>query len=268
MKVRGLTIVTRKMIVTRQFGADAWAGFYRDLSFAHPCFRSLITADTLVPLPAYLSFHDELLRRFWADDEPSHFVLGQQSARWALIDGPYKTFLDKPDLARFVRSFPELWRLYFADTASRSEVALHGDGVDFKAFDLPERHPYLEHFVVGYMKEVLELFCANPIAATKVEGRPTSYHWMIHKLPPARRARGDATLADEARASGSATLSDRETEVLLLVARGKSNKEIGGELGISSKTVQHHIAHSYRKLGVSSRVDAAMWLARRGLIGQ
>jgi DNA-binding CsgD family transcriptional regulator len=265
MKVRGITLVTRKMIVTRQFGAEAWSGLYRDVSASHPSLASLVTADTLVPLPAYLAFHDELVRRFWADDEPSHFELGRQSARWALVDGPFKTFMEKPSLGRFVQSFPELWKMYFTDTPSRSESAMEGETVDFKVFDLPKRHPYLEHFIIGYMKEVVELFCANPMIATKLRDGPGDYHWLIHALPPERAAARNGHRP--AQTEGS-PLSDRETEVLLQVARGKSNKEIGGTLGISAKTVQHHVAHSYRKLGVSGRVGAAMWLAGRGLIGK
>jgi DNA-binding CsgD family transcriptional regulator len=264
MKVRGVTILTRKMIVTRQFGAEAWSGLYRDVAAAHPCLNGLITADTLVPLPAYLAFHDELVRRFWADDEPSHFELGCQSARWALVDGPFKAFMNKPSLARFVQSFPDLWKMYFSDTPSRSESAMEGDTVDFKVFDLPARHPYLEHFIIGYMKGVVELYCANPMTATKLREGPRHYHWLIHALPPERAfapaGRGPALAAHS-------PLSDRETEVMLLVARGKSNKEIGGALGISAKTVQHHVAHGYRKLGVSGRVGAAMWLAKRGMVG-
>ena len=265
MKVRGVTILTRKMIVTRRFGADAWSGLYRDVAAAHPCLGALITADTLVPLPAYLAFHDELVRRFWSDDGPSHFELGRQSARWALVDGPFKTFMDKPSLARFVQSFPDLWRMYFSETPSRSESSMEGDTVDFKAFDLPKRHPYLEHFIIGYMQEVVELFCANPMTATKLRGGPSDYHWLIHALP------SDCASSPSAHPSApvaGSPLSDRETEVLLLVAGGKSNKEIGGALGISAKTVQHHVAHSYRKLGVSGRVGAAMWLAGRGLVGK
>lgn len=63
------------------------------------------------------------------------------------------------------------------------------------------------------------------------------------------------------------TLSDREREVLVWVARGKTNKEIGIILGISAKTVQHHVAHVYDKIGVCSRAGAAIWAMERRLIG-
>src|SRR4029077_18404685 len=138
MKVRGLTILTRKVIVTRRFGADAWLQLYRDVAAAHRCFRSLITPETLVPLQEYLAFHDELVRRFFKDDETSHFALGRESARWALVDGPCKAFLDRKDLRGFLDSFPQLCNTYFAEQTSRSGALLNGDSVEFKAFDLPQ----------------------------------------------------------------------------------------------------------------------------------
>ena len=95
MRVRGLTILTRKVIVTRRFGADAWLMLYRDVAGVHRSFRSLITPETLVPLTDYLTFHDELVRRFYKDDDTSHFALGRESARWALVDGPCKSFLSR-----------------------------------------------------------------------------------------------------------------------------------------------------------------------------
>jgi HD-GYP domain-containing protein (c-di-GMP phosphodiesterase class II) len=61
-------------------------------------------------------------------------------------------------------------------------------------------------------------------------------------------------------------LSEREVEVLRLVARGHSNKEVAQQLSISAKTVQHHIAHVYEKLGVHSRVAAALFATEHGLL--
>lgn len=62
-----------------------------------------------------------------------------------------------------------------------------------------------------------------------------------------------------------AGMSDRELEVLRLVARGKTNAEIGTLLGISARTVQNHVAHVYDKIGVYSRAGAAVWVMENGL---
>jgi HD-GYP domain-containing protein (c-di-GMP phosphodiesterase class II)/DNA-binding CsgD family transcriptional regulator len=61
-------------------------------------------------------------------------------------------------------------------------------------------------------------------------------------------------------------LSDREVEVLRLVARGKSNREIGDLLGISPRTVQNHVAHIYDKIGVYSRAGAALFVTEQALL--
>lgn len=54
-------------------------------------------------------------------------------------------------------------------------------------------------------------------------------------------------------------LTDRETEILTLVAAGRSNKEIARVLGISDATVKVHIKHVLRKLNLKSRLEAAVW---------
>ncbi len=61
-------------------------------------------------------------------------------------------------------------------------------------------------------------------------------------------------------------LTDREIEVLGLVARGLTNKEVASELGISIKTAGHHIQHIFEKLGVTTRAAATMIAMQRGLV--
>ncbi|MCA9770806.1 MAG: helix-turn-helix transcriptional regulator [Myxococcales bacterium] len=58
-----------------------------------------------------------------------------------------------------------------------------------------------------------------------------------------------------------AGLTDREGEVLGLVARGLTSKEIAASLGITTRTVKHHIEHIYEKTGVSTRAAAALFAA-------
>ena len=64
----------------------------------------------------------------------------------------------------------------------------------------------------------------------------------------------------------SATLSAREREVLKLVARGRSNQEIADTLVISERTARTHVSHVLGKLGLESRVQAALWAIRHGLV--
>ena len=61
-------------------------------------------------------------------------------------------------------------------------------------------------------------------------------------------------------------LTPRELSTLRLLADGRSNKEIGNELGISERTVKTHLGHLFEKLGVTSRTEAVKIAARRGLV--
>jgi DNA-binding NarL/FixJ family response regulator len=60
-------------------------------------------------------------------------------------------------------------------------------------------------------------------------------------------------------------LSSREREVLVQIARGRTNREIGERLFISQKTVGVHVGNILAKLGVSGRVEAAAVAIRLGL---
>jgi DNA-binding CsgD family transcriptional regulator/membrane protein implicated in regulation of membrane protease activity len=60
-------------------------------------------------------------------------------------------------------------------------------------------------------------------------------------------------------------LSPREVEVLRLVAAGLSNADIAERLVLSERTVHHHVAHIFDKMGVNSRVDAARIAIREGI---
>ena len=61
-------------------------------------------------------------------------------------------------------------------------------------------------------------------------------------------------------------LSEREIEVLRLLARGRANKEIARDLSIAEKTVKTHVSSILAKLGVQSRTQAALYAGRIGLV--
>lgn len=76
-----------------------------------------------------------------------------------------------------------------------------------------------------------------------------------------------ARLMREVRAPESPeTLTDREVDVLRLLAEGYANKEIARELGIGEKTVKTHVSNILAKLGVQSRTQAALYAVHIGLV--
>jgi ATP/maltotriose-dependent transcriptional regulator MalT len=64
-----------------------------------------------------------------------------------------------------------------------------------------------------------------------------------------------------------AGLTEREVEVLGLVIRGLSNRQMAEALVVSPKTIDHHIQHIYDKIGVSTRVGATLFALQHGLVG-
>jgi HD-GYP domain-containing protein (c-di-GMP phosphodiesterase class II)/DNA-binding CsgD family transcriptional regulator len=77
------------------------------------------------------------------------------------------------------------------------------------------------------------------------------------------RAGGHAITARPKRPAG---LTQREVEILRLLARGLLNKQIARELGITPKTVGNHVEHIYAKIGVSSRAAAGLFATEHGLL--
>jgi len=118
--------------------------------------------------------------------------------------------------------------------------------------------PAIEAGATGYLLKDAprdELFTAVRAAA---EGRTVLSPAVASRLVSAVRA---------PRSERNEPLSAREREVLALVARGTSNREIARELFISEATVKTHLTHLYAKLGVNDRAAAVATAYERGILG-
>ena len=80
-----------------------------------------------------------------------------------------------------------------------------------------------------------------------------------HKLPPGVLSRLDERARRE-------DLTDREMQVLQLIVKGRSNKEISSALFISEDTVKFHLKALFMKLGVQDRTEAAINAIRHGIV--
>ncbi|HSC04352.1 MAG TPA: response regulator transcription factor [Solirubrobacteraceae bacterium] len=89
---------------------------------------------------------------------------------------------------------------------------------------------------------------------------PTAAARLVTVLSGSGRGRPGATRLDQ--------LTDREREVLALIAQGRANKRIALELGISEKTVKNHVGHVLAKLGVTDRTQAAVLAVQEGLLSR
>ena len=75
--------------------------------------------------------------------------------------------------------------------------------------------------------------------------------------------RAARSMLEARRPGGSAVeLTDRERQVLLLVARGMANKQVARALTISERTVKSHLGNIFQRIGVSDRTSAALWAQR------
>jgi two-component system, NarL family, response regulator LiaR len=85
------------------------------------------------------------------------------------------------------------------------------------------------------------------------------------RLGPGVTQRLVSGIAGGAERQPEADLTGRELEVLRCIARGRSNKEIGSDLGISEKTVKSHVGSILDKLSLADRTQAALYAVKRGL---
>ena len=117
----------------------------------------------------------------------------------------------------------------------------------------------LEAGAVGYVlkEEALETIEAAVRAAARGES------WLSPKVAAKvmKKALGKEEAEEEA-----TPLTERELEVLQLMAKGWSNRGIAKELFISEGTVKNHVTNVYAKLGVHSRAEAVAWAWQQGLV--
>lgn len=160
----------------------------------------------------------------------------------------------RPDVAVLDCQLPEM-----AGTEVALEVQRLGLPTRILALSAYSDEKYVRGMIaagaVGYvLKEE-----APEVIVAAVQAAATGQSW----FSPAVAAQVAAWARGER--PGRAELTEREHEVLRLVARGKTNKEIALALQIAERTAEFHVSNILSKLGLASRVEAAVWANQQGL---
>ena len=108
--------------------------------------------------------------------------------------------------------------------------------------------------------------CGEPVVSPELMGKLVAAFQSQGAPVPVLPSSAEPPAQDALSPEGSAPLSPREEEVLREIARGASNKEIARALDIAETTVKIHVQHILRKLGLSSRVQAAVYASDRGRV--
>jgi DNA-binding NarL/FixJ family response regulator len=145
---------------------------------------------------------------------------------------------------------------------STRQIRAHYDDVEVVAltsFAEEERvHAALEAGASGYL--------LKDAHADEVAAAVRAAHRGELRLDPAVARRLMSSLRAGPPNDLAAELTARELEVLRLVGEGEANKEIAAKLQISERTARTHVSNILRKLGLTSRTQAALWAVREGLV--
>jgi DNA-binding CsgD family transcriptional regulator len=161
--------------------------------------------------------------------------------------------------------------LYLASLAILGEAAVTCRAADLARPILHELTPYASR----------NLIQGVPVGWGAAAWHIARLHWLLGQHSQAARAAvmaqrlhrqwGAGGLGHPLAGLGPAIvpvpLSQRETEVLTLLASGRPNSEIAAALGISVHTIERHVANVFTKLSVRNRAEATAWAHRRGLAG-
>jgi hypothetical protein len=170
MEAKGVAFQARKKLVCEQFGEDKWEAFLKEYGERDGYFRTDILPTALIPIDKFLAFNEALLKRFFMGDERAYVTMGERTAEFSLVDGPYKTYLRNRDYKSLVEeSVPKLWKKFYTD--GTLEITYQPGQVDASIHGLPQRHVYFESAVVGFMKRTLELAGAAKVSFTKLPGK-------------------------------------------------------------------------------------------------
>jgi DNA-binding NarL/FixJ family response regulator len=145
-----------------------------------------------------------------------------------------------------------------AFAAARQSVLANGQAPLTAVIDLVEAEALVLWADPAAYDRFLKLVAAARSRFLEFEMTP----WLVELERLASEAEGSLG----GRRSWAAGITDREADVLRLIARGMSDRQVGDELYVSPRTVNAHVRNMLGKTGASNRVELAMWARTEGIV--
>lgn len=169
MKIKGTAFITRKKFIINNFGERKWNSFIAKVREKEPYFNNTILTINHIPAEKFLFFQEQFVKEFYNNNENVYWTLGEESANWALTEGPYAPYLNSRDLNHFVvNKLPLIWKSYFTEGELKGKIK--GDKVIIKIKGITVKHIYFEKLIMGYVKRSLELFLNKNVTYKKIKG--------------------------------------------------------------------------------------------------
>lgn len=183
MDVKGVAFIGRRRDVIDMVGELKWEKFMEGLIQKIPFFSSPILVTTLIPVKFYLTFHEELLKEFFGNNQDAYWLLGKKSADYALQFGPYQSFLAQHNIVKFLDGgLGILWTRYFSE--GELTGALQENVISVRIIGVPVQHIYFELGVMGFVHRACELVWQRELTSQKITGIFSPPHEVHYKFMP------------------------------------------------------------------------------------
>ncbi len=187
MEVKGTAFLARKKMMISQFGEEKFNELLNEVSTKDDYFKKNdIIPITLIPVEKFLLFSDLALQKFYNNNNNVYWMMGEKSAEYALVDGPYKVLIKNRKIGRVMtEAIPVLWQVYY--TEGHMETKYETGSVEVRVFDFPINHYYFEYVIMGYVNKMLELCGAKSITYEKfktIDKLDKEIYYKFHFEPP------------------------------------------------------------------------------------
>ncbi|MGP3948866.1 response regulator [Streptomyces sp. 7N604] len=222
----------------------------------------MVQQDDVSPIRVFLVDDHAVVRRgmrAFFDMLDDIDVLGEASDGQAALDelGVLAAQDDLPDVVLMDLLMPRVDGI--AATKAIKQLYPDVEVVALTSFSEAERvHLALEAGAAGYLLKDAD---ADEVSAAVL----AAHRGEVHLDPVVARQLTRSLITPQRTAT---TLTPREREILVLVAQGRSNRDIAESLVISERTARTHVSHVLTKLGLTSRTQAALWAVREGLVAR